>query len=93
MPGFFGRSFSFAFAICLVFWKLRRLQFPFAFLLWSITNRIQKERLVAMVTYILHEKESQVFWVGEDATVLDAAWKMNDHKVGALVVIAHGRLV
>lgn len=45
------------------------------------------------VNDILATKGSQVFSVGPDASVLDAAVLMNDHKIGCLVVMDAGRIV
>lgn len=42
---------------------------------------------------ILAEKGSHLFSVGEDATVLDAALLMNEHKIGALPVLREGKLM
>ena len=42
---------------------------------------------MATVKVILSHKGSHVYSVGTEATVLDAAVLMNDHKVGALVVL------
>jgi CBS domain-containing protein len=42
---------------------------------------------------ILTRKGSQVFSIGPNASVLDAALLMNEHKVGALVVTDEGRVV
>lgn len=44
---------------------------------------------MAKVTDILARKGSQVLSVSKDATVLEAARMMNEHKVGCLVVIDH----
>lgn len=45
------------------------------------------------VNDILVTKGSQVFTVGPDATVLDAAVLMNDHKIGCLLVMSGGQVV
>lgn len=45
------------------------------------------------VRQILDEKGSQVLSVGPRATVLDAALLMNEHKIGALVVIDQQEIV
>jgi CBS domain-containing protein len=42
---------------------------------------------------ILAKKGSQVFTIGQGATVREAATLMNEHKVGALVVTDDGRVV
>jgi CBS domain-containing protein len=42
---------------------------------------------------ILATKGSHVQSIGPDATVLDAALLMNEHKIGSLLVLAGGRLV
>jgi CBS domain-containing protein len=41
---------------------------------------------------ILAVKGSHVLSIGPDATVLDAALLMNEHKVGSLIVMADGRV-
>jgi CBS domain-containing protein len=46
---------------------------------------------MATVRDILARKGSHVFTIGPRATVMDAATLMNEHKVGALVVIDDGR--
>jgi CBS domain-containing protein len=48
---------------------------------------------MAKVRDILARKGSQVLCVGRDATVLDAALLMNEHKIGGLVVTDAGRVV
>ena len=45
------------------------------------------------VKSILADKGGQVWSVGPGASVLDAALLMNDHKIGALVVLEGGHLV
>jgi CBS domain-containing protein len=47
---------------------------------------------VNTVKSILADKGSHVWSVGPGATVLDAALLMNEHKIGALVVMEGGRL-
>lgn len=42
---------------------------------------------------ILEKKGTQVCTVGKEATVLQAALLMNEHKIGALVVTESGRVV
>ena len=42
---------------------------------------------------ILFEKGPHVHSVGPEATVLDATRRMNEHKIGALVVLDGGRVV
>jgi CBS domain-containing protein len=44
------------------------------------------------VQEILANKGSQVISVGKDATVLEAALVMNEHRVGAVVVIEEGHI-
>ncbi len=44
------------------------------------------------VSSILRQKGSHVLSVGPSATVLDAALLMNEHRVGAVVVVERGRL-
>jgi CBS domain-containing protein len=48
---------------------------------------------VETVSIILAEKGSHVWTIGPGATVLDAAVVMNEHKIGALVVIDGDELV
>lgn len=48
---------------------------------------------MAKVNDILLDKGSQVLSVGEEATVLDAAILMNDHRVGGLVVTRDAEVV
>ncbi|MFO0844509.1 MAG: CBS domain-containing protein [Gemmataceae bacterium] len=48
---------------------------------------------MASVRDILARKGSYVFTVGQDATVLQAALLMNEHRIGALVVVEAGRVV
>ena len=48
---------------------------------------------MATVSEILALKGSQVFSVGPDATALDAATLMNDHKIGSLLVMDGGSVV
>jgi CBS domain-containing protein len=47
---------------------------------------------MAQVREILERKGRQVWTVGRDATVLQAALLMNEHKIGALVVTDGGRI-
>jgi CBS domain-containing protein len=47
---------------------------------------------MATVREILDRKGSQVLSISQEATVLEAAQAMNQHKVGCLVVIDHGRV-
>ena len=42
--------------------------------------------------HIIDAKGTDVVSVGPDATVLEAARIMNDHRIGALVVLAEGKL-
>ena len=42
---------------------------------------------------ILAAKGSQVHSIDAEATVLDATMKMNQHKIGALIVMARGKMV
>jgi CBS domain-containing protein len=44
------------------------------------------------VQELLGRKGSHVITVGADATVLDAALVMNEHRVGAVVVVDEGRI-
>src|SRR5262245_13703381 len=48
---------------------------------------------MATVRDILTIKGSKVLSTGPDATVLDAAMLMNEHKVGSLVVMSGGQLI
>jgi CBS domain-containing protein len=48
---------------------------------------------MANVRDILARKGAHVFTVGKDATVLDAALLMNEHRIGALVVVESGQVV
>ncbi len=45
---------------------------------------------MAQARDILKSKGTQVLSIGSDATVLDAAFLMNEHKIGALVVTRAG---
>ena len=47
---------------------------------------------MAMIKDLLANKRKQVLAIGPEATVLDAALLMNEHKVGSLVVLEDGRL-
>src|SRR3954451_1340486 len=47
---------------------------------------------MATVRDLLQLKDSHVWTIGKDATALDAALLMNEHKIGALVVIDDGRV-
>jgi CBS domain-containing protein len=47
---------------------------------------------MATVREILARKGPQVFTIGKAATVLEAALLMNEHKIGALVVLEDGRV-
>jgi CBS domain-containing protein len=48
---------------------------------------------MATVRDILNVKGSQVLSIGPEATALDAALLMNEHKVGSLVVMSGGQLI
>jgi CBS domain-containing protein len=48
---------------------------------------------MASVRDILARKGTQVFTVGKHANVLDAALLMNDHRIGALVVLEADRVI
>jgi CBS domain-containing protein len=48
---------------------------------------------MATIRDILARKGSHVFTIGKDATVLEAALLMNEHKIGALVVTEHGQVI
>jgi CBS domain-containing protein len=48
---------------------------------------------MATVRDLLAVKGSQVFSIGPEATALDAALLMNEHKVGCLVVMSGGQLI
>jgi CBS domain-containing protein len=47
---------------------------------------------MSSVREILDRKGSQVFTIGKSATVWEAAGLMNEHQVGALVVLEQGRV-
>jgi CBS domain-containing protein len=46
-----------------------------------------------VVREILATKGSQIFSIGPEACVMDAAVLMNDHKVGCVVVLEGGKLI
>jgi CBS domain-containing protein len=48
---------------------------------------------MATVREILDRKGSQVFTIGTGATVMEGASLMNEHKIGALVVLEDGAVV
>jgi CBS domain-containing protein len=48
---------------------------------------------MSRVSEILQIKGTQIIAMHPDATVLDAACLMNDHKVGSVVVSDHGQIV
>lgn len=48
---------------------------------------------MATVSDILGRKGPQVLSIGPEATVLDAAVLMNEHKVGSLIVMSGGQLI
>ena len=48
---------------------------------------------MAVLREILANKGSQIWSVGRDATVLQAALLMQEHHIGALLVLEEGRLV
>lgn len=48
---------------------------------------------MATVQSILNRKGARVVTIGEDATVLDAARRMNEHRIGALVVTRGDKVV
>jgi CBS domain-containing protein len=48
---------------------------------------------MSTVREILARKGAQVFTVGKEATVLEAALLMNEHKIGSLVVLEDGQVV
>ena len=48
---------------------------------------------MATVRDILNVKGTQVLSIGPEATALDAALLMNEHKVGSLVVMSGGQLI
>ncbi len=45
------------------------------------------------VDSILQRKGRHVYSIGHDATVLEAARRMNEHRIGALVVVRDGKVV
>jgi len=48
---------------------------------------------MATIIDVIEKKGSHVFTVGPTATVLDAASLMNEHRIGAVVVVEDGRPV
>src|SRR5262245_56201883 len=48
---------------------------------------------MATVKDILAVKGTHVLSIGPDATVLDTALLMNDHKIGSLVVMSGGQII
>src|SRR5262249_44304418 len=60
---------------------------------WSSRLRHRRERVMATVRDILAVKGSHVLSIGPEATVLEAAVLMNEHKVGSLVVMSGGQLI
>src|SRR5438876_428030 len=48
---------------------------------------------MSTVKDILAVKGTHVFSIGPDATVLDTALLMNEHKIGSLVVMSSGQVV
>src|SRR5262249_1295225 len=56
-------------------------------------SRHEGEYAMATVKDILAVKGTHVLSIGPEATVLDAAGLMNEHKVGSLVVLNGGQLV
>ena len=48
---------------------------------------------MSQVRDLLEQKGTQVWTVGKEASVLQAALLMNEHKIGALVVLEAGRIV
>jgi CBS domain-containing protein len=57
------------------------------------TVLLQEEHLMATVQDILATKGPHVQSIGPQASVLDAALLMNEHKIGCLVVLDDGRVV
>src|SRR5256885_6811502 len=53
----------------------------------------QEIRIMPIVADMLRQKGSTVHTTDPSATVLDATQKMNQHKLGALVVMSGGRVV
>src|SRR5262249_45988615 len=53
---------------------------------------VREDHVMATVREILARKGAHVFTIGKEATVLEAALLMNEHKIGALVVIEDGRV-
>jgi CBS domain-containing protein len=49
---------------------------------------ITRRRTMALVRDLLERKGTDVWTIGPQATVFEAALKMNEHKIGALVVVA-----
>ena len=48
---------------------------------------------MASIQRILESKGEQVFSIGQQASVLDAALLMNEHKIGALIVLENDQVV
>src|SRR5947209_8036707 len=53
---------------------------------------VERESVMATVRDLLAAKKVQLMAVGPEASVLDAALLMNEHKVGSLLVMDGGRL-
>jgi CBS domain-containing protein len=62
-------------------------------LLLENRSNVEKERPMAQVREILAGKGSGVLTIHQDATVLQAAVQMNEHRVGALVVTSSEGIV
>src|SRR5262245_42221176 len=58
-----------------------------------VRPRLWRASIMPTVSEILDIKGSQVMTIGPEATVLDAALLMNEHKIGSLVVLADGQVV
>src|SRR5207248_475292 len=58
----------------------------------AVPSRAGKELVMATVRDILAVKGAHVQSIGPEATVLDAALLMNEHKIGSLMVMDGGRL-
>lgn len=48
---------------------------------------------MATVSDVLKQKGSQVFSIGPDASVFDAALLMNEHRIGGLVVLRSAKVI
>jgi CBS domain-containing protein len=59
----------------------------------AVLAQARKEQQKALVQNLLDKKGTDVWTIEPDALVLDAARTMNEHQIGALVVLADGQVV